>query len=126
MGALELHLQRLVERVPAASSTPLAGVGTLITVPALALPAGWNKAVSAIYFVAPNGYPYAKLDCFWADHDLRLASGQIPKAANLTTPIPVLNQPALWFSWHTDHWNAARDDLASWVASIRERLAKAA
>jgi len=30
----------------------------------------------------------------------------------------------LWFSWHTQQWNANRDDMLSWLASIRERLSR--
>jgi hypothetical protein len=35
-----------------------------------------------------------------------------------------LGKGALWFSWHAQHWNASRDDLLTWVASIADRFSK--
>lgn len=69
-------------------------------------------------------YPFAQPDCFWADEDLRLSSGGVPQNANLANPIPYLGQPMLWFSWHLQSWNAARDDLMTWLTVVRQRLAQ--
>jgi hypothetical protein len=124
MGPLDLHVQRLVERVPHATAQEVHGHGTLISIPAVALAAGWNKPATEVHFFAPQGYPFAKPDCFWTDIDLRLASGALPQATNQGNPIPGLGKTALWFSWHVDPWNASRDDLLTWLASIRARLAK--
>jgi Prokaryotic E2 family E len=97
-------------------------VGHVITLPQFGLPAGWNKSTCRVCFVAPQGYPYAKPDCFWTDHDLRLASQPgVPRNTGTNGATPEL-AAMLWFSWHTDQWNANRDDLLSWVASIRRRL----
>lgn len=124
MGPLQIHVQRLIERWKDAVVSDVAGNGTIVTLPALALPQGWNKSSTSIRFLAPNGYPFAKPDCFWADEDLRLATGAMPQNANCSTPVPGSGASALWFSWHTDHWNPGRDDLLTWVASIKERLSK--
>ncbi len=96
----------------------------MVSLPSLHLPQGWNKTKTAIHFFAPQGYPFAKPDCFWADEDLRLTGGSIPQNANCGTPMAGLGKAALWFSWHTDHWNASRDDLLTWVASIKDRLSR--
>jgi hypothetical protein len=124
MGPLDVHWERLQGRFPQARLLQVNGSGALVTVPEIGLPAGWNKTSSAIRFLAPQGYPFAKPDCFWADGDLRLASGAIPQASNASNPVPGDDTAGLWFSWHTDHWNASRDDLLTWLASIRERLGK--
>ena len=124
MGPLDIHVERLKARYEAAVVREVNGSGTLISLPAVPLQAGWNKQATELHFLAPQGYPYAKPDCFWADEDLRLASGAMPQAANCGNPMPGLGKQALWFSWHTDHWNAGRDDLLTWVASIKERLAR--
>ena len=88
------------------------------------MPAGWNKPQTAVHLMAPQGYPFAQPDCFWAEQDLRLSSGAFPQNANLTNPIPHLGQPMLWFSWHLQTWNATRDDLMTWLTVIRQRLAQ--
>jgi Prokaryotic E2 family E len=124
MGPIDLHVQRLLARVPEATAREVQGHGTLISIPGIALVAGWNKPVTHVHFLAPQGYPFAKPDCFWADQDLRLASGALPQNTQQGNPMPGLPQAGRWFSWHVDQWNASRDDLLSWLASIRARLAK--
>lgn len=124
MGPINLHVQRLLARYANATVKELNGSGTLISLPPIDLPAGWNKPQTAVHFLAPAGYPYAQPDCFWADDDLRLASGAPPQNTG-QNPLPGLDKPTLWFSWHTDQWNASRDDLLTWVAAIKNRLAQA-
>jgi hypothetical protein len=124
VGPLQIHIERLLGRCPDARVREVNGSGTLVSLTHFALPAGWNKSSTAIHFFAPQGYPFAKPDCFWTDEDLRLASGAMPQNANCSNPMPGLGKSALWFSWHTEHWNANRDDLLTWVASIKERLSR--
>lgn len=124
MGPIDIHVQRLLARYTNATVSEVDGSGTLISLPPVDLPPGWNKPQTAVHFFAPPGYPYAKPDCFWADDDLRLASGSAPQNTG-ANPMPGLNKAALWFSWHTDHWNASRDDLLTWIATIKHRFAKA-
>ncbi|TXD63282.1 hypothetical protein FUT88_03155 [Ralstonia sp. TCR112] len=124
MGPLQIHIQRLLGREPGAEVHEVGGSGTMVSLPTLALPAGWSKPNTAIYFLAPQGYPFAKPDCFWADDDLRLANGAMPQNAQSNNPMPGLGRSGLWFSWHTDHWNANRDDLLTWIASIKDRLSR--
>lgn len=125
MGPIDVHLERLRAREPDLQVRQLADGSQLISIPQVALPAGWNKQHTVVHLVAPQGYPYAQPDCFWADPDLRLSSGAVPQNAGPGTPIPHLpGQAALWFSWHLQVWNAARDDLMTWLTVIRQRLAQ--
>jgi len=101
---------------------PLSGGTVLVTVPRVSLPEGWNKPVTSVRFVVPAGYPFANLDCFWADADLRLMGDRIPQAAAVNA-IPDLGEMGLWFSWHlTQGWNPSRDTLSSWMNTINDRL----
>lgn len=124
MGPLDVHVERLRARYANARVLAVNGSGSLISLPDVSLVGGWSKAATEVHFFAPEGYPYAKPDCFWADEDLRLANGAMPQATNLNAPAG-LGRTGLWFSWHTDHWNAGRDDLLTWVASIKDRLGRA-
>jgi len=124
MGPFDLHLERLRARYAHAQALAVTGTGNLISLPAMGLVAGWSKPSTEVHFFAPEGYPYAKPDCFWADEDLRLANGAMPQSTNLTAPAG-LGKGGLWFSWHTEHWNVARDDLLTWVAAIKTRLGQA-
>ena len=125
MGPADLHVERLRAREPELHQLLLPDGTQLISIPNVPLPTGWNKTNTTVYLVAPQGYPFAQPDCFWADPDLRLSSGALPQNAGLSTPIPHLSsQPALWFSWHMQMWNAARDDLLTWLTVIRQRLAQ--
>ncbi len=124
MGPVDVHLERLRAREPDMQVRELPDGSRLISIPQVTLPAGWNKPQTAVHLVAPQGYPFAQPDCFWADQDLRLSSGAVPQNANLSTQIPHLGQPMLWFSWHLQAWNAARDDLMTWLTVVRQRLAQ--
>jgi hypothetical protein len=103
------------------------GSGTsLVTLPAVSLPSGWSKPVSTLRFLVPAGYPFAALDCFWADDDLRLANGQLPQSAGCGNVIPEAGIAGLWFSWHlAGPWNPNRDTLSSWVNSMIDRMRQA-
>ena len=124
MGPVDVHLDRLRAREPDLQVQELPDGSRVISIPHVALPAGWNKPQTAVHLVAPQGYPFAQPDCFWAEQDLRLSSGALPQNANLTNPIPHLGQSMLWFSWHLQTWNATRDDLMTWLTVIRQRLAQ--
>lgn len=124
MGLIDNQLERLRERLGRAHCQEVPA-GWVIQIPTVGLPAGWNKSVTRVFFLLPQGYPFAKPDCFWTDPDLRLANGNIPQNAQLTNPLPGITESLLWFSWHVDPWNPNRDDLVTWVTLIKQRLSKA-
>jgi len=100
MKALGEQFADLQRVFPHATLQPTAGVH-LIVIPSLPLPSGWSQAATHVRFVAPNGYPYAAPDTFWADGALRLASGAMPKNTVIGNPMPGQADPTLlWFSWH--------------------------
>jgi Prokaryotic E2 family E len=107
-----------LERLPSGAA--------LITIPTFALAAGWNRAETTIRFVAPEKYPFANPDCFWADANLRLANGSEPQNSG-SSPIPETALGDLrWFSWHVqNNWNPSRDTLFSWIACIAQRFRNA-
>ena len=123
MGILENQLGDLRERYGVVEATPLASGTHLISVGGVPLPAGWSKVATNIRFLVPPGYPFAALDCFWADDDLRLADGRLPQNAGAGNVPPETGAPGLWFSWHLVHpWNPNRDTLSSWMNTINDRL----
>ncbi len=123
MAPLDSQLQRLAERHPGTTWVDCGNHGLLVSMPSFALPPGWNKQFTQVKFLVPQGYPYSKPDCFWADPDLRLQAQphQMPQNTQINPTVP---QAAgmVWFSWHLQQWNPNRDDLFSWVACMRDRL----
>jgi len=93
----------------------------LVVLPGMKLPDGWSKQFTDIKFLVPIGYPFAKLDCFWTDQDLRLVNGTPPMNTG-TNPIPHLATPHLWFSWHVATWNPNVDSLLTYLHVIRRRF----
>lgn len=80
---------------------------------------GWNKPVTQVRFVLPLPYPAAQPDCFYADIDLRLASGAMPGSSG----IQALNGVSLlWFSWHLTAWHPQRDNVLTYVRFVESRL----
>jgi hypothetical protein len=126
MGPLDAQLQRLAERHPGATWEDRGAHGLLVTIPHFALPAGWNKHVTQVKFLVPQGYPYSRPDCFWADGDLRVQGQSAPPQATQNNAIVPDAVGMVWFSWHLTQWNPNRDDLFSWIACVRDRLQKVA
>jgi hypothetical protein len=121
MTPLEQQFELLRKSYPNAILEMLPSGAALVTVPEIELPRGWSQPRTTVKFLAPVGYPLARPDCFWADTELRLEGGAMPNATNLT-PIPDVNVPQLWFSWHVGQWNPNRDGLLSYFRVILERL----
>lgn len=120
---LERQLGELGQRFGVVEHRQLPSGTVLVTVAGASLPTGWSKAMTSVRFLAPLGYPFAQPDCFWADNDLRLASGGIPKNSGVDNPIPDASEVGLWFSWHLQGaWDANRDTLSSWMNTILDRL----
>lgn len=124
MGPFEIQLEKLRDRIGPVIVQEIPGLGQLLRVINVQLPSGWSKQVIEVSFVVPQGYPFAKPDCFWADLDLRLANGNLPQNTRLDNPIPGVPDPLIWFSWHVDPWNPNQDDLCTWFAIIKRRLAQ--
>ncbi len=123
LNVVEAQIAELSARYPGVQAACLPSGTTLITVPGVRLPGGWTKERTTIRFLVPLAYPYAALDCFWADTDLRLAGDRIPANANVNNPIPEAAANGLWFSWHlAQPWNPNRDSLSSWINSVNDRL----
>jgi hypothetical protein len=120
-GILEEQLQALREIFPNASIQSVGGGPSLVTVPDVSLPSGWNQLSTTVYFLAPAGFPMAKPDCFWADASLRLTTGAMPQNSGMT-PIPGLAQPQVWFSWHLQTWNPVSDSLITFVRVVQDRF----
>jgi hypothetical protein len=101
----------------------LASGAALVTIPNFILPKGWNRVETTIRFLALANYPFANPDCFWADENLRLASGGEPEnSASNAVPETRLGN-LRWFSWHVqNNWNPSRDTLLSWIACIAGRF----
>ncbi|WP_375461437.1 E2/UBC family protein [uncultured Enterovirga sp.] len=123
---VERQLAQLRERFGRVEAAVLGSGTILVTVGAVPLPPGWSAAATSVRFLVPPGYPFAALDCFWADAGLTLARGGAPQASG-ANPIPEVGQGGLWFSWHlTGPWDPNRDTLSSWMNTILDRLRQAA
>lgn len=119
---LDRQLEQMRQRFGTVNATRLGSGTTLVEVPNVPLPPGWSAAATSIRFLVPAAYPFAALDCFWADAGLTLAGGGAPKNSG-SNPIPEVAQGGLWFSWHlTGSWDPNRDTLSSWMNTILERM----
>lgn len=118
------QLANLQTQYPGAAATPLPDGSVLIELPDLELVAGWNQPTTTAWFLVPMGYPAAAPDCFLADPGLRLGNGQQPQNTGMQVH-PGTGVPHVWFSWHVQGWNPARDSLVSYARVIRDRLRRA-
>jgi len=121
MTPIEEQFAILNEEYPAAVLTPLMDGSFTVTIPGVHLPVGWSASVSTVRFVIPVGYPASRPDCFWADNELRLASGATPQNSG-ANPLPHHSGPLLWFSWHVQSWSPNSDTLTTYMNVIRRRF----
>jgi hypothetical protein len=121
-GVVAAQLEELRERFGGSHVRQLPSGSALVTAPDVRLPQGWSKNSTTIRFLIPQGYPFASLDCFWADADLRLAAGAMPQSAAIN-PIPETTEQGLWFSWHlVGTWDANRESLSTWMNVVGQRM----
>ena len=121
VGPADGHFERLQARYPDSTMVARADGSKHVAIPLVQLPPGWNQPETGIAFIVPVGYPVAAPDCFYADETLRLIGGAMPKNSALQ-PIPHTGETRLWFSWHPFGWSVARDDLLSFVGTVRRRF----
>jgi hypothetical protein len=120
---LERQLGELGERFGVVEQFRLPSGNLLVTVQAYPLPPGWSAERTVVRFLVPPAYPFAALDCFWADNDLRLANGAVPQNAGADNPVADAGYAGLWFSWHlASPWDPNRDTLSSWMNTIGDRF----
>jgi len=96
----------------------------LVVFPRFPLPgAKYNMSTARLMIRVPFGYPNAALDMFYTQPDLLLASGAIPRQAQV---LETLNG-GVWrrFSWHRNAtWNPGRDTLLTFVSFVEDNLAR--
>lgn len=124
MRTVEQEFAEVLQGFPDARMERSTDGTNLVTLPSVALPAGWSQAATHVRFVVPTGYPYAVPDCFWADQGLRLATGAMPQNTAMGNTVPGQPDPAtLWFSWHvTSAWTPGRSTLMTYVKVVRRRF----
>lgn len=121
-SVLERQLEQLRQVYTAGvDAHPLPSGAVLVELRRVELPNGWSKRSTSIRFLVPVGYPFAAPDCFWAERDLCIEPGRQPQATNFQ-PIPEVNAPGLWFSWHVQGWNPSRNNLVTYAKVIEQRL----
>jgi hypothetical protein len=121
IDTIEAQFATVRARYPEASMAAEADGSQLVHMPSVPLPAGWSAPSSGIWFVLPPGYPTVRPDCFYADADLRLASGADPGNSSMQA---IGGQARRWFSWHLTSWDETRDGLMQYVRFIERRLAE--
>ena len=80
----------------------------------------FTPTTSDLLVKIPPTYPYAGLDMFWVQPEVRLANGTMPANSSLET---LLDRQWLRFSWHPANWRYGVDNLSTFLSFINERLA---
>ena len=122
MPVADKEVQRLRSANQRAQMVAMPGAPTVVVVPAVRLPSGWNASETTVRWVLSPAYPAAQPDCFFADLNLRLASGAMPSNSGIQQ---LGNEQLLWFSWHVQSWRPGRDDLLTYLRFIERRFVDA-
>ena len=117
------QLQSLRKRHPSARVEQASDGQRCLVVPDVKTVPGWNVDRVTLRVVIPAGYPHTKLDCFYTEAQLRLASGAEPQSSALQ---PAFGGQYRWFSWHVGTWDASTASLDQYVNFCRRRLREVA
>ncbi len=115
---IDLQIAHAAEAKPSITLQRVVDGTSVVSFHAL-LPPGWNKASTQISFVLPVPFPAAQPDCFYADADLRLATGTMALNSGIQ---PLGGVPRVWFSWHVAGWSPQRDNVSTYIRFIERRL----
>lgn len=80
----------------------------------------FSHQTTTVLLRVPRSYPDAGLDMFWTDISLTLAGGAIPQNADLRERY--IERDWRRFSWHHNGWNAALNNLHTYVEFVRRRF----
>jgi hypothetical protein len=119
MDVVDQQLLDVMRRYPEARVQVNADGTRLLVVPSVPVASGWTTATATVLVLVPVGYPHVKLDCFYTESTLRLATGAEPASSNVQT---VFGGSYRWFSWHLATWDATRSSLDQYVRFCECRL----
>lgn len=123
MTPIQQQFEILKSEFPSVEMRMLSNGSSLIIIPSIRLPQGWSHPETIVKFLVPVGYPFAKPDCFWTDHQIRLSNNRIPQNSTINViPGAESDGQHLWFSWHLGRWNPNQDNLSTYVRVIESRL----
>jgi E2/UBC family protein E len=122
MTILVTVVEELARRYPGASISTQPDGTSIVHLPSISIPPGWNKPSTELWFILPAAYPAAQPDSFYAENELRLANGELPKNANIQQLSGI---DRLWFSWHLAGWNPNRDSVLTFARFATARLSDA-
>jgi hypothetical protein len=80
----------------------------------------FSYPTTTVLLRVPRAYPDAGLDMFWTDLSLTLAGGGIPQNAEVHERY--MERDWRRFSWHHNGWNAAINNLHSYLEFVRRRF----
>ena len=78
--------------------------------------------VTDLLVIADYQYPVSRLDMFWTDPTVHLASGGLPQSADQFE----LYAGRRWqrWSWHYPGWNASKHNIRTHIEVFHDRLAR--
>ena len=118
MDIATTEIAAVQERYPQATFEQVGDQRALL-VPGVGLSSGWNLAETLVAVLVPVGFPHVGLDCFFADAELRLASGAEPANSAIQ---PLLGRQYRWFSWHPASWVPGGGALGRYLRFCEARL----
>jgi len=119
MDVVLTQLADIQHRYPDARVEPSPDGQRVLVVPDVPVAEGWNLPAVTLRVLVPMGYPHAHPDCFYAEEQLRLASGAEPANSSIQ---PILGGQYRWFSWHLGNWHEATGSLDQYVRFCERRL----
>ncbi|SRR6266700_2173624 len=132
---IEDGIDRLRSRWPQAHYEHGKHGGSLIIIPSIILPCGYQETICTVLFEAPPGFPGCVPNHFFTDIDIHLRNGRCPERTYCWHPtleqgnFPANIWPAwrraMWWSWSLQGWNPNRDSLYTFMRVVERRLSLA-
>lgn len=119
MDPVRTQLSNVQRRYPGATIEVTPEGQQILAVPDVPTGVGWSRDRVTIRVLIPVGFPNVKLDCFYTEADLKLASGAEPGNSSMQA---VFGGSHRWFSWHVNSWDPSNDGLDQFLRFCERRL----
>jgi hypothetical protein len=82
----------------------------------------YSPPVVELMVMADYQYPMSKMDMFWTNPAVRLASGGVPQNADQTEQYAGRSWQR--WSWHYPTWDPSKDSIRTHIEVVQDRLAR--
>lgn len=131
---IEEGLKRIQTKYPQAHILNNPQAESLLVIPSVLLPKGFNKTICTVLTKIPHGFPGTHPNGFWIDFPdlkVKLTPSDVTGRPYYSNNNNIYGYPewdghVTYFYWRLQAWNPNKDSLYTWLMAITKGRLKAA